>query len=368
MHLSSTTPFTFTRMNVFKKPIIRANNNSTSSNSNKLATSKTQRDGKLPTLLTIASQEQRDKFDELNEVESNRIVDGLNNPTESIWSLTAAISKRNKDRNRYSNVMPWNETRVKLPIKNETTYSDYINASHIKLQIKGDTLINRYIACQGPLDSTRNHFWSMCFNELEKQGNDVVIIAMVTPLMEQGMIKCDKYWPEVGEAWGFQQENLEDGIAMEDLTIKNVNETYDVDEDYLLTEFELKSGIKTKKVYHFYYYKWADAKIPPSITPLANLSRHINEVKQASAALPENQPIPIIHCSAGVGRSGTFMVYDHLFRDRDKFRTIIDSNPTKDLVYKAVFQLRTQRMMMVQTVYQYQFLYNVAKEVYNAEK
>lgn len=360
-------------MNVFKKPIIRISNNnsnnsnSTTSSNNKLLTPKTLRDGKLPTLLTITPQQQRDKFDELNEIESNRIIDGLNNPTESIWALTAAISKRNKDRNRYSNVMPWNEARVKLPVKNETTYSDYINASYIKLQIKGDTLINRYIACQGPLDTTRNHFWSMCFNELEKQGNDVIIIAMVTPLEEQGMVKCDRYWPELGETWEFQQENLEDGIALDDLTIKNVNETYDANEDYLLTEFELKSGLKTKKVYHFYYYKWADAKVPPSVAPLANLSRHINEIKQTSTESQKTQPIPIIHCSAGVGRSGTFMVYDHLFRDRDKFKEILDTNHTKDLIYKAVFQLRTQRMMMVQTVYQYQFLYDVAKGVYSGD-
>ncbi|KAI5970683.1 PTP1 [Candida margitis] len=356
-------------MNVFKKPIIRVNNNSTSSKSNHSTASKKQREeGSLPTLFTITPQQQRQKFDELNEVESNRIVEGLNNPTESIWSLSASILKTNKNRNRYSNVMPWNETRVKLPVKNEATYSDYINASHIKLQIKGDTLINRYIACQGPLESTRNHFWSMCFNESEKQGNEVVIIAMVTPLTEQGMVKCDKYWPELGETWQFSQKNIEDGIVLEELTIKNVNETYDANEDYLLTEFELKSGTKTKKVYHFYYYKWADAKVPHSITPLANLSRHINEVKQATTSSPENQAVPIIHCSAGVGRSGTFMVYDHLFRDKDKFRTILDSNPTKDLVYKAVFQLRTQRMMMVQTVYQYQFLYDVAKEIYYEEK
>ncbi|KAG5420355.1 PTP1 [Candida metapsilosis] len=358
-------------MNVFKKPIIRVNNSnksSTSTNSDKSIASKKQRDGNLPTLLTITPQQQRDKFDELNEVESNRIVDGLNNPGESIWALTASISKRNKDRNRYSNVMPWNETRVKLPVKNEATYSDYINASYVRLQIKGDTLINRYIACQGPLETTRNHFWSMCFNESEKQGNDVVIIAMVTPLMEQGIVKCDKYWPELGETWGFHSQNLEDGIALEDLSIKNVNETYDANDDYLLTEFELKSGLKTKKVYHFYYYKWADAKVPPSIKPLANLSRHIDEVKQASAASPENQSVPIVHCSAGVGRSGTFMVYDHLFRNGEKFHFILDTNPTKDLIYKAVFQLRTQRMMMVQTVYQYQFLYDVAKETYNGEK
>ncbi|KAI5964417.1 PTP1 [Candida theae] len=352
-------------MNVFKKPNIRLNNKSTTTNGDNSHKSKRSRDdGDLPTLLTITPQQQRDKFDELNEVEANRIVEGLNNPTESIWSLTAAISRRNKDRNRYSNVMPWNETRVKLPVKNEATYSDYINASYIKLQIKGETLINRYIACQGPLETTRNHFWSMCFNESEKQGNDVVIIAMVTPLIEQGMTKCDKYWPELGDSWSFNRNNLEDGIALEDLTVKNVNETYDPNEDYLLTEFELKSGIKTKKVYHFYYYRWADAKVPPSTAPLANLSRHIDEIKQATTESLENQPVPIIHCSAGVGRSGTFMVYDHLFRHRDKFRAILDTNRAKDLVYKAVFQLRTQRMMMVQTVYQYQFLYDVAKEAY----
>ncbi|KAI5957185.1 PTP1 [Candida jiufengensis] len=348
-------------MNIFKKPIIQINNIGNSNG--KSLNNQSQQQQQQPILLTITPQEIRNKFDELNEVESNRIIEGLNSPTTSIWSLTAAISKQNKNRNRYTNVTPWNETRVKLPIKQDS-YSDYINASYINLSTSKNSMKNSYIACQGPLDNTRNQFWSMCFNESEKQQNDIGIIVMVTPLIEQGLVKCDKYWPELGEKWSFGSKNLEDGLIYDDLTVENINESYDENNDYLLTELILKSGLKQKKIYHFYYYKWADARTPPSSIPLQNLSNHINEIKQLDE---QNPPVPIVHCSAGVGRSGTFMVYDHLFKNKAKYKEILKSNPTKDLIYKTVFQLRTQRMMMVQTVYQYNFLYDVARDIYNNE-
>ncbi|KAI5962651.1 PTP1 [Candida pseudojiufengensis] len=344
-------------MNIFKKPLIHTNG---SSSSQGVSGSKSPTSQSLPLLLTISPQEIRNKFDELNEVESNRIIEGLNNPTTSHWALTAAISKQNKSRNRYTNVTPWNESRVKLPVKQDS-YSNYINASYVNLST--NDLKNSYIACQGPLDTTTNHFWSMSFEESEKQGNDIIIIVMVTPLIEQGMVKCDKYWPDLGEKWDFGRKNLEDGIVYDDLTIENINETYDQNEDYLVTEFLLKSGSKEKKVYHFYYYKWADAKVPPSSIPLQNLSNHIKETKQLS----QNAPVPIVHCSAGVGRSGTFMVYDHLFQDKNKFKEILNDHKTKDFIYKTVYQLRTQRMMMVQTVHQFQFLYGLGKDIYNED-
>ncbi|CAK9437433.1 uncharacterized protein LODBEIA_P18110 [Lodderomyces beijingensis] len=317
-----------------------------------------------PTVLTVTAEQQKDKFNELNEIESNRIIEGLND-VDSIWTVRAALDKKNKARNRYANVSPYDRARVKIPVVDDATYSDYINASYMRLETNRGSIANDYIACQGPLPATRNHFWSMCFSESEKQGNDVIIVVMVTPLIEQGMVKCDRYWPAAGESWDFSQKNKEEGIVYGEMEIANVQETVDADDDYLLTQLELKAGEKTKKVYHFYYYKWADAKVPPSFKPLAKISNHVAQVKSYSGS--GSPPVPVVHCSAGVGRSGTFMIYDHLFRDRETFKELLDSAAAvsnKDVIYKAVASLRSRRMMMVQTVYQFQFLYEVARTFY----
>ncbi|RCK66891.1 Tyrosine-protein phosphatase 1 [Candida viswanathii] len=367
-------------MNIFKKPISAVTNGITSITSNDVAATNGggnnnhshshHHNGITPprksqVVIKVSPQKQRDNFNELNEIESQRIIEGLNNPDTSIWSITSGISRVNRSRNRYTNVTPWDRTRVKLPVVDETTHSDYINASHIHLRTSRDKVCNRYIACQGPLESTIHHFWAMAFNELEHQGNDVVVIVMVTPLVESDMVKCAKYWPELDEIWDLAKETKDDGIDLQDLSVKNVGEDSAELDDYVITELELTANGKTKKVYHFYYYKWADAKTPPSIQPLSDLSARIHEIRESSTDA-ENRLVPIVHCSAGVGRSGTFIVYDHLFRDVDVFRTLAraDGTSDKDLVYQAVCQLRSQRMMMVQTVYQYSFLYDVARTFY----
>ena len=114
-------PISFTRMNIFKKPITavttgltaitsnecRKENSDSSSSSSKKST---------PAVLTISSHKQREDFNELNEIESQRIVEGLNNAATSIWSISAGISRVNRKRNRYTNVTPWDRTRVKLPL------------------------------------------------------------------------------------------------------------------------------------------------------------------------------------------------------------------------------------------------------------
>ncbi|KAI3402306.2 PTP1 [Candida oxycetoniae] len=343
-------------MNIFRKPVTLANEK-------KPPLVKYQSNMQRAAFLTLTTQQQRVKFNELNELEAKRITEGLNNE-DSIWSLKAALDKKNKSRNRYSNVSPYDASRVKIPVVDEKVFSDYFNASYIRLETSGGLLQNEYIACQGPLGTTRNHFWSMCFHESEKQGNNVIVIVMVTPLIEQGMTKCDKYWPELGEMWDFSAENERDGILYKEMKVVNKNETYGANDDFIVTELEVQSRNKTKKVYHFYYYKWSDAKVPPSIQSLSNLSHHIDKVKKSigKETGKVKEPVPIVHCSAGVGRSGTFLVYDHLFKDQSRFRDLIMSGAgKKDIIFKAVSQLRDKRMMMVQTVYQYHFLYDAAR-------
>ncbi|KAG7660987.1 PTP1 [[Candida] subhashii] len=189
------------------------------------------------------------------------------------------------------------------------------------------------------------------------------------------MVKCDRYWPELNEEWNFNDQNIKDGIDIPNLSIKNIDETLDSNGDYILTTMELTSNETVKRVYHFYYFKWADAKVPPSIEPLYNISEDIENIRQMSSNPP---PIPIVHCSAGVGRSGTFIAFDYLFRDSNKFIDLLskkdyddDDGPgsdNDDPIYQTVYELRAHRMMMVQTIYQYNFLYETARGVYNKRR
>lgn len=320
-----------------------------------------------PMFLLLTLMNQREKFNKLNDLEADRIQEGLTNPQSSSWALTQAMKKVNRNRNRYSNVFPWDQTRIRLPVIDQEIHSDYINASRVRLGVDdfdsdATNTASQYIACQGPLESTIHHFWSMCFNESQLQNNDTVVVVMVTPLIEASMVKCHRYWPELNQKWEFDEDNMRDGIDIPNLSIQNIDETLDSNGDYLLTTMELKSNEIVKRVYHFYYFKWADAKVPPSIAPLYNICEDIENIRKLS----RNPPVPIVHCSAGVGRSGTFIAFDYLFRDSNRFIDLVeqDQNEDSDLIYEIVYQMRASRMMMVQTIYQFNFLYETAKSVY----
>lgn len=94
-----------------------------------------------------------------------------------------ACKKENLARNRYKDVLPYDDTRVRLV--SET--NDYINASHVSYDT--GKAVFRYIVSQGPKPETTEHFWQMVWE------NQVRIISMVTTLVEAGRSKCHQYWP-----------------------------------------------------------------------------------------------------------------------------------------------------------------------------
>lgn len=317
-----------------------------------------------------ASAQHREIFLKIQELEGDRIRDAMDYmlvcskgpPSAKISvvppSLTYNVAKsiQNRDRNRYSNVFPWDYTRVPLATINHEKYSDYINASYIRLPND-----QKYIAAQGPLEETISQFWWMCYNESEINGNDVVVIGMVTPLTENGIVKCSLYWPtEINEPMDLSETLASDGLIYPNskFTVNLVSQSFDKQGDFITTELELKYDNKSKRVYHFYYYKWADTKVPPSIDPLVSLSNKINEVKELHTNA--NDVIPIIHCSAGVGRTGTFIVVDYLIQCMKKLGGIPKDG---DIIGDTVSQLREQRMMMVQTIHQYEYLYRALEQI-----
>ena len=281
---------------------------------------------------SLSKENLRELLAYLTERDNSRIIDGYNGNVE--WCAKAA--SRSPGRNRYSNVFPWDRNRVRLP----SSYSDYINASRI--------LVNdsEYIALQGPLANTIHHFWAMCFHESEVQRNDVVIVVMVTPFKEDGRAKCEKYWPDLHQSWDLTPGLVQDGIELPDLSVETVEQNHISDGHFTLRHIQLKSGGCTKQVYHYHYEKWADTKAPPNVEDLMKLAAEVHHVKNSV----ENPPVPVIHCSAGVGRTGTFIAIDQLMYH--------DGQPLD-----VVQQMRNGRMMMVQTVYQLEFIYKAQRYI-----
>nr|XP_029531576.1 LOW QUALITY PROTEIN: tyrosine-protein phosphatase non-receptor type 21-like [Oncorhynchus nerka] len=241
------------------------------------------------------------------------------------------------ERNRFQDVLPYNDTRVELvPSKENNT--GYINASHIRIMVGGDEW--RYIASQGPLSNTCQDFWQMVW----EQG--VAIIAMVTAEEEGGREKSFHYWPRLGShhntvTYGHfkitTRFRMDSGCyATTGLTIKHV-----------LTGQE-------HTVWHLQYTDWPDHGCPEDFKGFLSYLEEIQSVRRHtnSTSDPKNTNLPVlVHCSAGVGRSGVVILSEVMI-------ACLEHNEMLDIP-TVLNMLRQQRMMMVQTISQYSFIYKV---------
>lgn len=295
-----------------------------------------------PAFLRLSPGEQRARFLDISRSCEQHLEEGMTVPGLR-WASSAALLPVNRSRNRYSNVFPWDRTRVALRTAKDPA-SNYINALWVELDGR------RYIAAQGPLALTVHHFWAMCWGQAEAQQATSVFIAMLTPLEELGREKCAAYWPLRGEKWDLSQAMERDGLEPADLSVRWVSEA--TGPGLITTTLALASHGVERIVHHCFYPGWQDTRTPDAVEPLVALSGEISLARAADPAV-----LPVVHCSAGVGRTGTFIAVDH-FLNSDIFAT--DGDP----VYATVQRLREHRMMMVQTVHQYHFLYTVARQLY----
>lgn len=318
------------------------------------------------------------KYTKINKLEDARIkngssskyiVNGNKDSNENPFSISISKQSVNYKRNRYSDISPYNYNRVKLQIDesfDEDVNNDYINASYIKLNCLNEKDNEDLIASQGPTKNTYKQFWQMCFEEAIKKGTDEIIIVMVTPLVENHREKCYPYWPSKPTEELFNQKNHMHIDAMQtvgtgvtkfsrDLEINVLNENY-IDSYYytLLQATDLTNG-HSIKVHHLYYDKWEDFSSPNSSAQIISLIDHINSIKFNK----ENVPI-VSHCSAGVGRTGTFFALFYLYNCMQK--GFLQESELKDPIEATIKQLRLCRMKMVQTFDQFQFIYKVIKQ------
>ncbi|KAL1964089.1 hypothetical protein VTN77DRAFT_7507 [Rasamsonia byssochlamydoides] len=316
----------------------------------------------LPPFLNLPFSEIRKKFEDLEWLQRARITEGAmaNDPSHR-WALET--DPEVKARNRYFNVQAWANSRIHLKVPEGEC--DFINASPIVLKDSCTGQETRYIATQGPKDGIHvAHFWHMVYHETKQ----VAVIVMLTQTFEAGREKCAQYFP-----LDFEHPTMELPVEptdpfVNDETHKKVNK--DMLGKITLLEFEfdtacrsevrkleLTVGSQSKIVWHYLFAGWADYSKPEGEDREA-LLRLIKQ--SASRSTPDNPRV--VHCSAGVGRTGTFIALDHLLRELESGELLKATDCEADPVFQTVNQLREQRMMMVYNEMQLHFIYEVLKE------
>ncbi|XP_036421800.1 tyrosine-protein phosphatase non-receptor type 2 isoform X2 [Colossoma macropomum] len=237
----------------------------------------------------------------------------------------------NRNRNRYRDVSPFDHSRVKLG----NTENDYINASLVQM----DEAQRSYILTQGPLRTTCGHFWLMIWEQRTKA------VIMLNRVIEKGSEKCAQYWPT--------QEELEMSFRDTRFVVRLLSE--DVKSYYTTRLLELQNANtgERREIYHFHYTTWPDFGVPESPASFLNFLFKVRE----SGSLGTDHGPAVVHCSAGIGRSGTFSLVDTCLVLMDKRK-----DPSSVDIKKVLLDMRKYRMGLIQTPDQLRFSYMAVLE------
>lgn len=248
-------------------------------------------------------------------------------------SMEEARKPQNLPRNRYRDILPYDDTRVKL-IKGK---NDYVNANYVTMEIPARGVTNRYIAAQGPLEKTCGDFWQMVWEQ------DVSLIIMLTTTVERGRVKCHQYWPEGEETLAFGSLDI---ICTK---IRDFSPSYIYREMYVTDSKSLRSRV----VVQLQYIAWPDHDVPDDSTDFLefiHIVRHYREGTKTPS---------VLHCSAGVGRTGVFIFMETVFN------MIEGAEPIFPL--EVVRRMRDQRCSLIQTPGQFIFVLEALLRAYEEE-
>ncbi|XP_024659484.1 receptor-type tyrosine-protein phosphatase mu isoform X9 [Maylandia zebra] len=237
----------------------------------------------------------------------------------------SAKKDENRMKNRYGNIIAYDHSRVRLQPQDGGGGSDYINANYVD----GYHRPNHYIATQGPMQETVYDFWRMVWQE------NTAAIVMVTNLVEVGRVKCCKYWPDDTEIYGDMKVTLIETQLLSEYVIR----TFAVE----------KRGVaEIREIRQFHFTGWPDHGVPLHATGLLGFIRRVK------AKTPPTAGPTVVHCSAGAGRTGCFIVID-IMLDMAEREGVVD-------IYNCVRELRARRVNMVQTEEQYVFIHDAILE------
>ncbi|XP_078275012.1 tyrosine-protein phosphatase non-receptor type 3-like isoform X2 [Rhinoraja longicauda] len=243
--------------------------------------------------------------------------------------ISCAKMTKNMDRNRYKDVLPYDVTRVVL-----NGSENYINANYVNMEICCTTVLNKYIAAQGPLPHTCPHFWQTVW----EQGSSFIV--MLTTLTERGRVKCHQYWPDPPEISTY-------GNFQVTCHLENCSIAYVVRE---MTLTNLETGLE-RVVSHLQYVAWPDHGVPDDSMDFFDFVTFVRKKRIGR----DNEPI-IVHCSAGIGRTGVLIAME------TAVCLIENGQPVYPL--DIVRRMRDQRAMMIQTSSQYKFVCEAILRVY----
>ena len=246
--------------------------------------------------------------------------------SDNNFAAVEALKPENKQFNRYQEVYPYDHSRV--PLTNVPA-TNYINASLVLVE----KVERKYILTQGPLAGTTPHFWSMVWEQQSKA------VVMLNRVMEKGTLKCHQYWPT----------NKGDTVKFDDVGLSVENTKTNLGQHYNITTIRITKTEtnESRDVLHFHYTTWPDFGVPACPDTFLEFLRAIRE----SGSMDKGVGPAVIHCSAGIGRSGTFILVDSCLREAEI------SGQGVVRIKQRLLDMRTYRMGLIQSEEQLRFSY-----------
>lgn len=284
-----------------------------------------------------------------------RIRDGMQAPSaEEPQPWARCSGDPYAPRNRYANVDPYQANRVRLDVPEGVL--DYINASPITLESTKSKAVLKYIATQGPKSESWSHLWRMVW----KENQSPAVVVMVTKTHEQGREKCYPYYPlstSEPDLRVNEHDEFGDGF-IHDLHLADLSHDQDARTEVREIDMTTADGSESRKVWHLLFEGWPDFSVPEGADKAALLNM-VHLSRQKNSDNPTNPRI--VHCSAGIGRSGTFIALDWLIQELEE-GSLDSTSDDEDPILKIVELLRDQRPMMVQSKQQFLFIYDVLRD------